>query len=317
MKKGIILSSTEGLSIAKRIQAQFDDFDLILWTDNAFSLGVNILDNLVETAKKIDFAIFVFTTDDWVLSRGQRQQSARDNILLEFGIYIGLLGRRNVFAVMPSDENFILPSDLQGLTYVTYSTRQDGSLISSSNRIKHILQESIKTELQPPKVRLENKKKSTPEVKKTTIEEGNKIFNVFLSYSRKDKELKEELNNHLSQLRKNKRIRSWNDHEILPGQEWEAEILKNLDKADIILLLISSDFLASEYCTKEMLFALERHEKKISVVVPIILRACDWIDTEFSKLNVLPEGGQPIKVWTDQDVAFLDVVVGLKKLITQ
>ena len=314
MKKGIIISSSEGLAIAKSLQNQFAEFNIVSWTDSVFNPAVNILDSLIETAKKIDFAIFIFTSDDLALSRGQRHQSASDNILFEFGIYLGLLGRRNVFAVMPSDENLKIPSDLQGLTYISYSTKQDSSLISASNHIKRFLKEAISNK---PQTKV--KPKITKPEKHNTIEETPKdkesSWNVFLSYSRKDKVFKDELNNHLSQLRRNKKIKSWNDYEILPGQEWETEILKNLNKADIILLLISSDFLASEYCTKEMLLALERHKKGISVVVPIILRACDWLDTEFAILNALPIGGQPIKLWDDQDRAFLDVVLGIKRLI--
>jgi hypothetical protein len=314
MKKGIIISSSEGLSIAKMFQNQFTDFNMVSWTDNFFNPTANILDSLIETAKKIDFAIFIFTPDDSVLSRGQRHQSARDNILFEFGIYLGLLGRRNVFAVMPSDENFKIPSDLQGLTYIAYNTKQDGSLISASNHIKRFLKETISTDPQN-KVKQKTTKPEKNIRKEETPKEKDSSWNVFLSYSRKDKVFKDELNNHLSQLRRNKKIKSWNDYEILPGQEWETEILKNLNNADIILLLISSDFLASDYCTKEMLLALERHKKGTSVVVPIILRACDWLDTEFAILNALPVGGQPIKLWDDQDRAFLDVVLGIKRLI--
>jgi hypothetical protein len=314
MKKGIIISSVEGLAIAKNLQNHFAHFNMVSWTDSIFNPTVNILDNLIDTAKKIDFAIFIFTSDDLIISRGQRQQSARDNILFEFGIYLGLLGRKNVFAVMPSDENFKIPSDLQGLTYISYSTKQAGSLISASNHIKRILKEPIESKPQT-KVKSKPKTPLKPKTKEDKSKENHSSWNVFLSYSRKDKVFKDELNNHLSQLRRNKRIKSWNDYEILPAQEWEAEILKNLNKADLILLLISSDFLASDYCNKEMLLALERHKKGTSIVVPIILRACDWLDTEFAILNALPVGGQPIKLWEDQDRAFLDVVLGIKRLI--
>ena len=139
---------------------------------------------------------------------------------------------------------------------------------------------------------------------------------VFISYAHRDEDFRLELETHLSGLRRQKLIDAWNDRKIEPGQEWAGEIDDALNQAQIILLLVSADFLNSDYChDKEMLRALERHAAKEAVVIPIILRACDWLQTPFSKLQGLPLNVKPIKNWSDRDEAWLDVVRGLRKVI--
>jgi len=143
------------------------------------------------------------------------------------------------------------------------------------------------------------------------------ILKVFISYSHKDEGYREELERHLSTLRRNGYITTWTDRKIIPGEEWKREIAKELEDAKLILLLISADFLASDYCYEiEMHRALERYEKREAVVIPVILRACDWSDTPFAKLQGLPVNAQPVKDWADQDKAFLNVVEGIKVLLS-
>ncbi len=94
------------------------------------------------------------------------------------------------------------------------------------------------------------------------------------------------------------------------------EISQALEAAEIILLLVSADFLASDYCFGiEMSRALERHSSGDAVVVPVILRACDWQHSPFKHLNALPSGGREIAKWAYPDDAFLNVVQGLRKLL--
>jgi hypothetical protein len=306
LKKGIVISSAEGLAFAEFIKSRLTDFIIITVFETPFKYDISPLDSLIETAKSVDFAIFIFSPDDLVTVRGRNYQSARDNIIFEFGVYISLLGRMNVFAVMPRSNDFRIPSDLQGINFASYDPTQIESIDPVLKHIKKSISSFDKNEKQ----QIEKNKSETTGI-------SSSEWHVFLSYSRKDKSFKDELNNHLSQLRRNKKIKTWNDYEIMPGQEWEKEICYNLQDANLILLLISSDFLASEYCNREMLLALDKHKKGTSIVVPIILRACDWLDTEFSILNALPEGGQPIKLWDDQDRALLNVVLGIKKLLTK
>lgn len=139
---------------------------------------------------------------------------------------------------------------------------------------------------------------------------------IFISYSHKDDALRAELDKHLALLRREGAIDLWSDHRILPGSEFDKDISQALEAAEIILLLISADFLASDYCFGiEMNRALERHTSGDAVVVPVILRACDWQHSPFKHLNALPSGGREIAKWASPDDAFLNVVQGLRKLL--
>ena len=129
---------------------------------------------------------------------------------------------------------------------------------------------------------------------------------VFVSYSHKDEDLRVQLSAHLSSLKRQGVISEWHDRKIAPGDEWKKAIDDRINTARIILLLISSDFIASDYCYEiEMQRALERHEKREAVVIPVILRSCNWQDTPFGKLQALPKDGKAITSWPDRDEAFL------------
>ncbi len=130
--------------------------------------------------------------------------------------------------------------------------------------------------------------------------------------------LRNQLEKHLASLKLLDLVTSWHDRNINAGQEWAKEIDINLNTADLILLLVSPDFLHSEYCySKEMTRALERHENGSACVVPIILRHVDYEGTPFSKLLALPTDGRPItdRKWHNRDEAFLDVAQGIRKTV--
>ena len=139
---------------------------------------------------------------------------------------------------------------------------------------------------------------------------------LFISYSSKDEIYRESLEKHLSLMKRKKEIETWSYRKIPPGKEWEQEISENLESADVIVLLISPDFMASDYCFDiEVKRAMEKHESKDSVVLPVIVRACDWKDgAPFSKLQALPAPADPIKKWKDEDEAWLSVASGIKKV---
>lgn len=139
---------------------------------------------------------------------------------------------------------------------------------------------------------------------------------IFIGYSRKDNSYLQALKNHLAPLEKKGNIKIWYDGDITAGQKWESHIKHNLATADIILLLISSDSLNSDYFyDKEMADALRRNEQKEAVVIPIIVRNVYWEDTPISNLQALPQDGKPIKQWTDEDDAYYSVVTGIKTAI--
>jgi tetratricopeptide (TPR) repeat protein len=109
-------------------------------------------------------------------------------------------------------------------------------------------------------------------------------------------------------------IKPWHDRQITGGREWAGEIDKNLEAADIILLLVSPDFLASDYCNDiEMCRALERHAEGKARVIPIILRPADWQTASFGKLQCLPKRAQAVTEWRSKDKAFLDIARGIRR----
>lgn len=139
---------------------------------------------------------------------------------------------------------------------------------------------------------------------------------VFFSYSHADEDLRNCLEKHLATLVHQGLIDAWHDRRILGGDEFDDRISEHLERADIVLLLVSSDFLASKYCyEREMLRAMELHNSGKTRVIPVILRHCDWHSTPFGKLRATPRDGKPIRSWTDFDEAFLDVVLTIREAI--
>jgi hypothetical protein len=138
---------------------------------------------------------------------------------------------------------------------------------------------------------------------------------VFFSYAHEDESLRDKLANHLSILKRSKTIEAWHDRQILPSQEWDKQINTHLETADIILLLISDDFLASDYCWDvEVERAMVRHEAGEACVIPIILREVDWKGAPFGKLQGLPKDMVPVTKWADIDSAFTDIAKGIRRL---
>ncbi|MEH2336489.1 GUN4 domain-containing protein [Nostoc sp.] len=138
---------------------------------------------------------------------------------------------------------------------------------------------------------------------------------LFFSYSHKDEALRDELTKHLIILERQSVISSWHDRKILPGEEWDYQINDNLNTADIILLLISSDFLFSKYCWDvQVKKAIERHHAGEACVIPVILRSVDWGGALFAKLQALPKNADPVvsRNWHNQDEAFTDVARGIR-----
>ena len=139
---------------------------------------------------------------------------------------------------------------------------------------------------------------------------------LFYSYFHQDEELRKELESHLSLLRRKGLISAWHDRMIGAGDEWKGETDKNLEEAQVILLLVSSSFLASDYCWDvETKRAVERHDRDEAKVIPIILRPCDWQGAPFGKIQALPRDGKAITSWSNRDEAFTDVALGIRRAI--
>ena len=143
---------------------------------------------------------------------------------------------------------------------------------------------------------------------------------IFISYAREDELLLQRLEKQLSALVEEGLVSIWHDRNISAGTEWQKEISRHLNSAQIILLLISPGFMKSEYgyCV-EMKRAMERQERGEARVIPIILRPVQWQEAPFSKLQVLPTGAKPIRsrAWHNLDEAFCDVALGIRKVVEE
>jgi hypothetical protein len=149
---------------------------------------------------------------------------------------------------------------------------------------------------------------------------NNKLnpIEVFISYSHKDELYREKLGTHLSILKRQGFIKEWHDRCITAGQEWADQIDQHLNSAAVILLLVSADFLASDYCyNREMKRAIERHNAGAARVIPVILRRVDLEGAPFAHLQALPRDRKPVRAWPDEDEAFTNIAEGIRKAIRE
>lgn len=159
----------------------------------------------------------------------------------------------------------------------------------------------------------------------TSTSNGNPAHNdllqpveVFISYSHKDDLLREKLETHLSLLWRQGVIAAWHDRRITAGKEWAGAIDEHLERAAVILLLVSADFLAFDYCyDREMTRALERHNAGEARVIPVILRPVDWHEAPFARLQALPKDGKPISRWSPRDEGYKSVAAGIRRAVEE
>jgi tetratricopeptide (TPR) repeat protein len=139
-------------------------------------------------------------------------------------------------------------------------------------------------------------------------------ISVFYSYAHEDEALRDELEKHLNLLQRQGIIQAWHDRNITGGSAWEDQVDQHLEAAQLILLLISPDFLHSDYCYgTEMKRALARHAKGEAWVLPIHLRPVDWEGAAFTSLQALPTDARPVTAWRNRDQAFKNIAQGIRK----
>lgn len=144
------------------------------------------------------------------------------------------------------------------------------------------------------------------------------MTDIFIAYSHEDLAYKNELKKFLGPLLREGRVKVWDDYDIEAGDDWDAAIKEQLYSAGIVLLLVSADSLASDYFYgKEVEVSLKRHRAGETIVVPVVLRACDWVNTPLGGLEALPEKGRPVKNWPVEDEAWQDVVSRLRRLLDE
>jgi hypothetical protein len=139
------------------------------------------------------------------------------------------------------------------------------------------------------------------------------MANLFFSYSHEDEGLRDQLEKQLAMLVRQGTIKVWHDRRIGAGEEWATTIDQHVETDEIILLLVSPDFLASDYCyDREMLRAVERHEAGEAIVIPVILRPCDWHGAPFGKLQAVPKDGKAVTLMPNTDAALLEVAQAVR-----
>ncbi len=141
-------------------------------------------------------------------------------------------------------------------------------------------------------------------------------FELFYAYANEDERLLKKLNKHLALLVRQGLIAPWSAQNVLAGTLWDQDLHNHLKTADIILLLISANFMASDYCySVEARDALRRHQTGEARVIPVLLHPCDWEDAPFAKLQPLPNNRKPVKMWTNEDAALTNVAKGIRKVV--
>jgi hypothetical protein len=139
---------------------------------------------------------------------------------------------------------------------------------------------------------------------------------IFISYAREDRESVRALKNHMSNLQGLGLVSAWHDAEISPGVLWETEIKAAMAKAELMLLLVSSDFMSSDYIRRvEVKQAFERQSRNLMTIVPILIRSVDIVGNRLSALQALPSNGRPVSEWPDADKAYVDIVDGIRRTV--
>jgi TIR domain-containing protein len=139
------------------------------------------------------------------------------------------------------------------------------------------------------------------------------VASLFFSYSHADEGLRDQLEKQLAMLVRQGTIQVWHDRRIGAGEEWAVTIDQHVESDEIILLLVSPDFLASDYCyDREMVRAVERHDAGEAIVIPVILRPCDWHGAPFGKLQAVPKDGKAVTLMPNTDAALLEVAQAVR-----
>ena len=154
--------------------------------------------------------------------------------------------------------------------------------------------------------------RSAIEASATSPAHATRTTSIFFSYCHRDEALRDQLAHHLKLLERTGLIESWHDRNIRAGDDWAAEIDAHLYTSDIILLLLSADFFASDYCSEiETEVALERHRAKAARAIPVVLRPVVWQHSPLAALQALPANARPVTSWESSDAAFVNICEGI------
>lgn len=194
---------------------------------------------------------------------------------------------------------------------VTSWSNTDAAFLSIVQGIRKVISSSF---LPTSQEQVEQKPISAETLKDISVASGS--IKIYYSYAHEDEFLLERLQIHLKSLQRLANIDDFSDRSIRAGTEWASAIREGLNTAHIILLLVSPDYLASNYCyTVEMPLALERQRAGEAVVIPVILRPVDWTASPIGRMQPLPTEGRPVTSWDNLDEAFFDIAQGIRQVV--
>ena len=139
-------SSSEFGVIAGKISKKLpkdDDVKPVLWQNGVFELSKSNIESLCEIADKADFGVFLLSKDDLTKSRGRKSASPRDNVLFEFGLFMGRIGRDRTFAICCA-ENLKIPSDLNGVTFIMLDVKDNKKNVDVSECVAKLRAEILR-----------------------------------------------------------------------------------------------------------------------------------------------------------------------------
>lgn len=135
---------------------------------------------------------------------------------------------------------------------------------------------------------------------------------IFISYCHKNETYVEDFEKYISPIKDKYNLDLWRDTENKAGEKFQKKIDEQLNQSDIILLFISSDFLSSDACKKELKQSLELKEKQNIILIPIILSTCAWQETELKNLLAVPKDAKPVSDFKDKNKAWQDITNSIK-----
>lgn len=292
-------SSVDDLLIASALAALIEkDVDVLTWTEDVFTLSASVLSGLQQSIGSADLALFVATP------LGASGKELSSNLIVELGICVGLLGAQRTAVVFEGRMSSDFPSDVRDLTYFVFpkTRRADDlrkSLRSTARKIRDWARlvgprSDRSLALVSPGAVVSPSPSVTKERARVTSDIKARS-GVFISYSHKDARWLERIRIMLTPLVRTQEIFVWDDTKIKPGTKWKQEIANAIDGAQVALLLVSPNFLASGFVAdKELPPILNASREKGLVVIWALVSACLYKKTPIAEYQAAHSTARPL-----------------------